>query len=180
MSIETSGIRWKHKWTSETSSPILSQCVKVLNILCMFDYSNLNISVHVHCVSKKRCVYSHNRGLKVRQQTWSYTATLCSMFTTTATAVWLCCSQRTSTCKTQSQTTQNQTITYINKYLQLTIAILSISEWWWHSDDTSFSHTRSQKALIHTSNQPANPNIRVVRAHTCVAAARDEEREVTY
>ena len=54
----------------------------------------------------------------------------------------------------------------------VTVSVLSVSKWWWHSDDASLSNTHSQKALIHTCDQPANPDVSVIGAHAGVAAAK--------
>lgn len=60
----------------------------------------------------------------------------------------------------------------------VTVSILSVAKWWWHSDDASFSNTHSQKALIHTCDQPANPDISVIGAHASVAAAKSRREKL--
>lgn len=59
-------------------------------------------------------------------------------------------------------------IIILKKVLTLTVSILSISQGRGHSDDASFSNTHSQEALIHTSNQPPNPDVSVIGTHTGV------------
>lgn len=55
----------------------------------------------------------------------------------------------------------------------LTISILSITQRWRHRDDAFLSNAHSQKPLVHTSDQPANANVGVVRSHACVTAGKD-------
>jgi len=57
----------------------------------------------------------------------------------------------------------------------LTISILSIAKGRRHCDDASLSNTHSQKSLIHTSNQPADPDVGVIGAHAGVTTAKSEE-----
>lgn len=70
----------------------------------------------------------------------------------------------------------NNTTTLLR--LILTISILAISEGRGHCDNASLPNTHSQKALIHPSNQPPNPNIGVVGTHTGVAAVRGGKRDI--
>lgn len=55
----------------------------------------------------------------------------------------------------------------------LTISILPVSQGWRHGDDASLSHTHSQKALVHSSDQPPDTDVCVVGAQTSVAAEEE-------
>lgn len=61
---------------------------------------------------------------------------------------------------------------------KLTISILSIPKRWGHSDDALLSNTHSQKTLIHTGDQPADPDVSVIGPHAGVAAAESGENRL--
>lgn len=56
--------------------------------------------------------------------------------------------------------------------LFFTVSMFSIAKEWWHSNDTFLSDAHSQKTLIHASNQPTNPHIRVIGPHACMTITK--------
>lgn len=53
-----------------------------------------------------------------------------------------------------------------------TVSMFPIAKGWRHSDDAFLSHAHSQKTLVHTSDQPANPHICIIGPHACVTIMR--------